>query len=94
MKLAGVICLCTGAVLDARMGPQAGKGNGELGLMRQLEQIFQAGDVFLADALYCNYFLIARLQALGVDVLFEQNGARTTDFRRGERLGVRDHLVR
>lgn len=94
MRLAGVICLSTGAVLDARMGPQAGKGNGELGLMRQLEKIFQAGDVFLADALYCNYFLIARLQALGVDVLFEQNGARTTDFRRGERLGVRDHLVR
>jgi hypothetical protein len=48
----------------------------------------------LADALYCNYFLIARLQALGVDVLFEQHGSRTTDFRRGERLGPRDHIVR
>lgn len=39
-------------------------------------------------------FLIARLQARGVDVLFEQNGARRTDFRRGERLGARDHLAR
>jgi len=28
-----------------------------------------------------------------VDVLFEQHGSRTTDFRRGERLGARDHLV-
>lgn len=94
MRLAGVICLSTGAVLEVGMGPQAGKGTGELGLMRQLEHIFRAGDVFLADALYCNYFLLARLQTLGVDVLFEQNGARITDFRRGEHLGARDHSVR
>lgn len=94
MRLTGVICLSSGAVLDAAVGPHAGKGSGELGLIRQLEQVFQAGDVFLADALYCNYFLIAKLQGLGVDVLFEQNGARITDFRRGERLGVRQHLVR
>ncbi len=94
MRLAGVVCLSTGAVLDAAMGPHAGKGSGELSLNRRLEDVFHAGDVFLADALYCNYFLIARLQARGVDVLFEQNGARSTDFRRGERLGARDHLVR
>jgi hypothetical protein len=87
MRLAGVVCLSTGAVLDAAMGPHAGKGSGELSLNRRLEDVFHAGDVFLADALYCNYFLIARLQARGVDVLFEQNGARSTDFRRGERLG-------
>ncbi|MGH8336748.1 MAG: IS4 family transposase, partial [Gammaproteobacteria bacterium] len=94
MRLAGVVCLSTGAVLDAAMGPHAGKGSGELSLNRRLEDVFHAGDVFLADALYCNYFLIARLQARGVDVLFEQNGARSTDFRRGERLGARDHLAR
>jgi hypothetical protein len=93
MRLAGVVCLSTGAVLDAAVGPHAGKGSGELSLNRRLEHVFQATDVFLADALYCNYFLIARLQARRVDVLFEQNGARATDFRRGERLGVRDHLA-
>src|SRR5665213_2162707 len=48
----------------------------------------------LADAFYCNYFLIATLMAAGVEVLFEQNGARITDFRRGRSLGTRDHLVR
>ena len=53
-----------------------------------------AGDVLLADALYCDYFTIAMLQAAGVDVLFEQNGARITDFRRGQALGKRDHVVR
>jgi hypothetical protein len=29
-----------------------------------------------------------------VDVLFEQNGSRITDFRRGQSLGTRDHIVR
>ena len=43
------------------------------------------GNVMLADALYCNYFLIATLMAAGVDVLFEQNGAHITNFRRGSR---------
>lgn len=93
-RLVGVICLATGAVLDAAMGPQAGKGSSELGLLRRLGAAFSPGDVMLADAFYCNDFLIATLLAAGVDVLFEQNGARITDFRRGETLGQRDHLVR
>ncbi len=32
--------------------------------------------------------------AAGVDVLFAQNGSRSTDFRRGRSLGTRDHIVR
>ncbi len=92
-RLVGVICLSTGALLDAAMGPHAGKGTSELGLWRRLTSVFSTGDVMLADAFYCNYFLIAALQAMGVDVLFPQNGARITDFRRGEKLGRRDHRV-
>jgi Transposase DDE domain len=46
-----------------------------------------------ADGYFCSYFLIADMLRRGVDVLFEQHGARITDFRRGERLGARDHLV-
>jgi len=93
-RLVAIICLATGAVLDAAIGPPAGKGNSELSLMRGLLGAFSAGDVLLADALYCNYFMIASLQAAGVDVLFEQHGSRITDFRRGRRLGERDHVVR
>jgi hypothetical protein len=93
-RLVMVICLSTGAALDAAIGPHRGKGTGELGLVRRLLEGFRAGDVMLADALYCNYFLIATLMAQGVDVLFEQNGARITDFRRGKSLGTRDHIVR
>ena len=93
-RLVMVICLATGAALDAAIGPHRGKGSGELGLVRRLLEGFRPGDVMLADALYCNYFLIATLMAAGVDVLFEQNGSRITDFRRGQSLGTREHIVR
>jgi hypothetical protein len=93
-RLVGIICLSTGVVLEAAIGPHAGKGRSELDLFRSLLPALSAGDLLLADALYCNYFLIAMLQAAGVDVLFEQHGARITDFRRGEALGKRDHRVR
>ncbi len=92
-RLVMAICLATGAALDAAIGPYSGKGTGELALVRRLIGGFDKGDVMLADALYCNYFLIASLMAAGVDVLFEQNGSRVTDFRRGQSLGTRDHLV-
>ena len=93
-RLVMVICLATGAALDVAVGPYSGKGSGELGLVRSLLEGFRPGDVMLADALYCNYFLIATLMAAGVDVLFEQNGSRITDFRRGQSLGTREHIVR
>ena len=92
-RIVAVICLSTGAVWDAAMGMFEGKGNSELGLLRSLGGAFSAGEVMLADALYCNFFLIATLQAAGIDVVFKQNGARRTDFRRGRQLGPRDHLV-
>lgn len=94
VRLVGVICLSTGAVLEAAIAPHAGQGHGELDLFRSLLSALCAGDVLLADALYCDYFTIAMLQAAGVDVLVEQNGARITDFRRGQALGKRDHVVR
>lgn len=76
--------------------PQSGEqqaGTGEHGLFRRLKDCFVAGDVMLADGYFCSYFLIAEMQRCGVDVLFEQHGARSTDFRCGQQLGARDHRV-
>jgi hypothetical protein len=92
-RLVAVMSLANGAVLDMAMGPYKGKGTGEYGLFRELLGCFTSGDVMLADSYYCSFFLIAALQARGVDVLFEQHGARHTDFRTGEKLGARDHVV-
>ena len=49
----------------------------------------------LGDAYYGSYFLLCELLARGVDAVFEQYGARkrSTDFRRGHRIGQRDHLI-
>jgi hypothetical protein len=91
--LVGIVCLSTGAVLEAAIGAHASKGQSEQDLFRSLHATLRAGDVLLADALYCSYFQIAVLQAAGVDVLFEQHGSRSTDFRRGRSLGARDHIV-
>ena len=58
-------------------------------------EVFEAGDVILADALYATYFLLAELLLRGVDAVFEQHGARrrSTDFLQGEALGKQDHLI-
>ncbi len=54
-----------------------------------------AGDLLLGDAFYATCFLLCALQAKGVDGVFEQHDSRwrSTDFRQGERLGPRDHLI-
>lgn len=95
-RLLAVICLSTGAVLEAATGPFEGAGNSELGLLRALGAVFNRGDVMLADSFYCNYFILATLQAAGIDAVFEQHSgrARITDFRRGRQLGRRDHCMR
>jgi hypothetical protein len=93
LRLCALIDLASGAVLEAASGAHCGAGHSELDLSRTLLGALAAGDVLLADALYANYWLIAELSAAGVDVVLQQHGSRHTDFRRGLRLGVRDHVV-
>jgi hypothetical protein len=92
-RLVGVMCLATGTLLNAAMGPYQGKGNSEHGLFRVLLESFETGDILIADRYYCSFFIIAALIAKGVDVVFQQHAVRQTDFRRGERLGTRDHVA-
>ena len=66
---------------------------GEHALFRELLKCFCKGDIMLADSYYASYFLLAVLMGMGVDFVFEQHGERHTDFRTGEKLGRRDHLV-
>lgn len=94
-RIVGITCLFSGAVLDAAMGKFKGKETGELALLRSMMDVFETGDVILADALYATYFLLAELLSRGVDAVFEQHGARqrSTDFTQGEALGKQDHLI-
>ena len=79
--------------MDLAIGPYSGKETGEHGLLHQLLHVFQAGDVVLGDCYYASFFLIALLMQMGVDAVFPMHAARDCDFRRGKRLGKKDHLV-
>ncbi len=94
-RIVGVICLSSGAVLNAAMGSYSGKGASEQHLLRTLLDTFNAGDLVVGDAFYGTYFLLARLLEQRVDAVFEQLGVRkrVTDFRKGKHLGQKDHLV-
>ena len=94
-RLVGILCLASGAVLNAAMGPCKGKGSDEQSLLRSILDTLVPGDILLGDAYYATYFLLCALQEMGVDGVFEQQGSRrrSTDFRHGQRLGPRDHLI-
>jgi hypothetical protein len=94
-RMVGVVCLSSGAILNAAISKFNGKGSSEQTLLRQLLETFDNGDVVLGDAYFGTYFLLAALQEKGVDALFEQLGARkrTVDFSQGEKLGPQDHII-
>lgn len=94
-RVVGVTSLSSGVLLNAAIGRFNGKGSGERGLLRDLEDTFQSGDIVLGDAFYPTYFFLANMQAKRVDIVMEQDGnrRRKTDFRRGRRLGHRDHQI-
>ena len=94
-RLLALFCLASGAVLDAATCAYHGKGNDEQTLLRSLLDRLEPGDVLVGDAFFATYYLLAELQRRGIDGVFEQHGARrrSTDFRRGRRLGERDHVI-
>ena len=93
LRWVALLGLATGVVLDSAVGPYRGKETGETALFRTLLCSLHRGDVVLADRYYCSYWMVALLQALGVDVVFRKHQLRHTDFRCGRRLGHNDHVV-
>jgi hypothetical protein len=94
-RLVGVTCLASGALLNLAVGPFKGKGSDEQTLLRSIQNTFEADDIVMGDAFFATYFFIVDMQAKGVDIVMEQNGSRkqNTDFRRGRKLGKKDHLI-
>lgn len=94
-RIVGLICLGSGAVLNAAISACRGKGSDEQSLLRRQIDTLVRGDVLVGDAFFATYFLLCALIERGVDAVFEQHGSRqrTTDFCLGQRLGERDHLL-
>jgi Transposase DDE domain len=94
-RIGAITSLACGAVLNLGFCRYAGKGQGEVSLLRQLWDVLRPGDVLLADSLLSNWTGIVLLQECGVDLVSRLNKAhRKADFRRGTRLGHDDHIVR
>lgn len=94
-RVLAVSCLSSGVILNAAISPLKGKGSDEQTLLREVLDTFKQGDLVMGDAFFGTYFLLAEMMKRGIDVLFEQMGARkiSTDFSRGVTLGKKDHLV-
>src|SRR5262249_48830370 len=90
-----LISLACGAGVNPGFCRAAGKGQGEVSLLRRLWDVLRPGDVVLADCLTANWATLALLSQRGVEVVSRLNKAhRRADFRRGRRLGALDHVVR
>lgn len=94
-RMVGIVCLGSGALLNAAISPYQGKGNDEQSLLRSILDTLEPDSVLVGDAFYATYFLLCALRERGIDGVFEQHGSRqrSTDFRCGQRLGPRDHLI-
>jgi hypothetical protein len=94
-RVGALISLACGEVVNLGFCRYAGKGQGEVSLLRRLWGVLTAGDVILADRLTANWATIQMLQAQGLHLVSRLNKPkRTVDFRSGRRLGSDDHVVR
>jgi hypothetical protein len=94
-RVGAIVSLSCGAILNLGICRYAGKGQGEVSLLRRLWDMLRPGDVLLTDRLMANWTNILLLQERGIELVSRLNKAnRRADFRRGKRLGHHDHIVR
>src|SRR5271165_647152 len=93
-RLGALISLACGAVVNLGFCQYAGKGQGEVSLLRRLWDSLRPGDILLTDALLGNFTNLVMLQERSLEFVGRLNKAhRKADFRRGQRLGQEDHVV-
>ena len=92
-RVGAVISLSCGAILDLGTCRYAGKGQGEVSLLRRLWDVLRPGDVLLGDRLMSGWAGMLLLKQRGVDTVSRLSAHRRADFRKGRRLGKDDHLV-
>jgi hypothetical protein len=94
VRLVGLLSLATGSCIDYAIGPYQGKGTGETSLFSHLIRSLGQHDLLLADRYYTSYANIALLVEQGIPLVFRQQSTVKSDFRRGQHLGAKDHLIR
>src|SRR5437588_2732207 len=93
-RVGALISLACGAIMNLGICRYAGKGQGEVSLLRTLWDLLRPGDILLTDRLLANWANLVMLKERGLEFVGRLNKAhRTADFRRGKRLGREDHVV-
>ncbi len=90
VKLVGLFTLAEGVLIDWAEG---NKHQHEIVLFRTLWDRLSFGDILLGDTAFGSFAAIASLLKRGVDSVMPVHQARRVDFRKGKRLGKKDHLV-
>jgi hypothetical protein len=75
------------------LGPYQGKGTGETSLFSQLINVLSQSDLLIADRYYTSFAIITLLMKQGTPLVFRQRSTVKSDFRRGQRLGTKDHII-
>jgi len=86
-RIGALISLSCGAILDLGICRYAGKGQGEVSLLRTLWDALRPGDVLLGDRLMSGWVGMYLLKERGVDTVSRLSAHRRADFRKGTRLG-------
>lgn len=90
VKIVVIFSLATGAVMDVLI---AAFKTSEVVLARQFYHHLLPGEVLLADRAFGTYVDLVLVQAKLADAVFRKHQSRKSDFRRGKKLGIGDHIV-
>lgn len=93
MRVVVIQALSTGMVCDLAMAAFKGKGTGEMALAREVIPTLEGDVLLLGDRYFPSFFFMADLIQRGWNGIFPTHAAREADFRRGQWLGYRDHIV-
>ncbi len=85
--------LDSGMIRSAAFGPYQGKETGEMALARKIFPDLEKNSLLIGDRYFPSYFTMAELMNNGSHGLFQAHAARDVDFRKGAKLGKKDHLV-
>jgi len=91
-RACAVLSLADACIADVAMGPYLGKETGETALLREVLDGFKPGEVMLADRYFCSFFMLAILQARGVDVCMRLHQLRKIDHGKVKWLGPNDYI--
>lgn len=90
LRLVGVFCLQTGALLERSYGPYSTSENA---LYQQLWPSFEKGDLIVGDRNFGSWAALATFKSRQVEGLFRLHASRNKDFRQGCYLGPNQRLV-